>query len=196
MKNLFLLVFITLPFIIFSCKKEPKNDFTNPNGDLIGYWVLVAVNNSFDSTVETTQAGNTVKYVTKRNYISTDNVGNLTIDAADMVGRGIGFNVRARNYTTTYQNGVETDSASSAYNITASGITNTAAFKRIAPDSVYFPGGAAFIGSSLPLSKPSGANINIDAGKLYFNNTEGSTSSSGGTTTTVKNVTTVVFQKV
>lgn len=178
-----LIFFGSCLLVLHSCGKDGSVDTTNvtPGGSTgngngngsgaeVGNWKFISFHEVTSQTVEVNTGSDAVKTVTKRDYTSDYNTGNIRFDGNAMFFTKVAFTVNTTTQVSFYTNGVFNYTQQVPFTGTLPATTSTAYYKKIDTDSLYFAVGVV-TGLGLNGSvetKPAGYNLTFDGNKLYM----------------------------
>jgi hypothetical protein len=138
--------------ILVSCSKEKSIDTTENapgtgTGSAVGKtekgaWTFISMRGITSETIEFTQFGDAMKFVTTSDYTTTNNAGTVKFDGSTMTGTGLTYSVDGMAKTYIYTNGALDDSLELPFGATIPPTNSTASYKKIGSDSIYVQSGA------------------------------------------------------
>jgi hypothetical protein len=148
--------------VLASCQKEISAELPgsgsgsggsggNSTANIAGDYDFVGISAHTVSTVNLSQAGQTMKTVTVSDYVSQDNTGTVKITSNQMIGTNVGYSVDTTMNNKTYLNGLLIDDSDLPFTFTAPPTSSTSTYVRNSADSITMTG-------SLGVPDPSGNN--------------------------------------
>lgn len=174
-----LLLFFAPLLIVLSCKKSSPAATSNP---LIGNWNFLYIKANASSTGSA--AGLT--YVTTASFTTVNNAGKATFTNTSMELTGVTYSINTTATTAVYQGTTLVTTQSQPFTQAIPATSDTAAYRVIGTDSIYFPNGSPVPGATnggrfaihsdtlsiaisavVPGPNPPGLPVNL-TGSLYF----------------------------
>lgn len=166
-----LLTILAAALVVVSCKKSGSS---SNSGSLVGNWNFLYLKAS--STVTVSSGG--VTSVTKGSYTTQNNAGTAKFTSDSLSLNGLAYTASTTATAYVYNGQTLIDSVSAPYTFTLSPTSESASYKAVGSDSLYFPGGGIVPGGG------SGCHYSIVGDTLHIA-INGSQSVQGGGVETV-----------
>ena len=168
MKKITLSIFMSLSlFYLVSCKKD-SGDNNPKSGNIQGNYQFISLSASTTSTVIVTDGVTVDKTVTKSDYISKNNAGNMTITDSKIISTDLAYSIDTIAHTYMYEDGVLIDDFDFPFQFDAPISSATSDYVWVTSDSIYCPNGTIFTDGVTSNSGPSGVRILQQADKLFI----------------------------
>ena len=153
-----LLLLAAFATMIISCKKDDSNASTNK---IEGTWKFAGVSAHTEATDITTSADGTSKSITFSDYVSTKNVGTVSLTGGKFANVGVGYDVNT-TMTNISIDGDTRDTLTVPYTFSSPAASSAGTY-RLAGDSIFF--GASLVTAPGNEDIPS---ANVTGGKISW----------------------------
>ena len=152
-----------------ACQKEAPVA-GNTNDKILGTWKFAGMTATRKSTIVAGTGINEEKVITYYGFHSKNNVGTVTIDAANFTSTGLGYSFDTLVSTQLYLGGVLFDSFDDDFSFDMPLTSAVAPYKAVGTDSVYFASGFISIDpdASPTATVPSGSKISWSGDTLML----------------------------
>lgn len=160
--------FTALVLIAFiSCQKDA--DQPASANDITGTWKFVSVGANINATQLMSDGSDVIKTVVANEYVTENNSGTVTFDGTKMIAKNVSYSINAISKASVYENGTLADTFSLPLQFTAAAVNGSAAYRKIAADSIYVESGLSLYNDGMTQSsQPGGAKLKLENDKLYL----------------------------
>lgn len=163
--------------LLISCQKELTMESSQgfgpgqggANNTLQGKWKFIGMYAQTQAIVELNDGVDVLKTITASEYNTKKNTGTMEIDAVKMTNTNFGYEIDTLARGLVYENNVLVDSLSLPLNFVLPPSSSVSPYTKVSSDSLTFPPGQfVSMGTSSPLSQPTGVKLKFQGDKLLM----------------------------